>query len=507
MRAAIELKAFVREAANLLRREKDLAAFEVYCSSSEHRVLRLNYTSDIPSRGVEEFKSLDADGFAVRIVVIQGDKRLTGSGWCAGELTLDSVRATLARARESLIDDPHFPGLPGDPRKLKPADSRPDALMRASDRLLASAAWKIVGDALTTFGTSAPLKLPRPGLVIGGDLSVIRDRIALSGSGLAEIRSDESAYFSSSVTVLIESLGAKGTASALGSSLEQMNAAANRLGREAAIHALKLRHGERPSPGNYRVVLGPQPVAEIINYMVMPSLTTHAFQAASSAYYGRFGKLVMDERIMLADDPLAEIGAVRRRITCEGLPAQKTVLINQGRLTGLLSTYYDTHRLLSDEACGEKLGATDCSRISFPPASAYRLGESVARRFDARPGATGTNVVMHARGGVSERELLGAVDDGLYIGRVWYTYPINGQRAGDFTCTISGDSQVIRGGRLAAPLAPNCLRINANIRQIFAHPIAIARRSEPSLVWGSAEAYYVPALAVGELSLTSVEGP
>ena len=78
------------------------------------------------------------------------------------------------------------------------------------------------------------------------------------------------------------------------------------------------------------------------------------------------------------------------------------------------------------------------------------------RRFDANPGSSATNVVMRARGGKSERELIRAVGEGIYVGRVWYTYPINGQRAGDFTCTVSGDSYLIRNGVLAAPLAPNC---------------------------------------------------
>ena len=114
---------------------------------------------------------------------------------------------------------------------------------------------------------------------------------------------------------------------------------------------------------------------------------------------------------------------------------------------------------------------------------------------------------MRTRGGVDEKELIASVGDGIYVGRVWYTYPINGQRAGDFTCTISGDSCVIRDGKLAAPLAPNCLRINANIEQIFAKPFAVGKKSEPAIVWGAPEAYFVPALAVEGLRLFAVNPP
>ena len=72
------------------------------------------------------------------------------------------------------------------------------------------------------------------------------------------------------------------------------------LGRDAVRRALAISHGARPEAGKFRVVLGPQPVAEILNYMVMGSLTTGAFHAASSAYHAKFGAPVMDSRLSLA---------------------------------------------------------------------------------------------------------------------------------------------------------------------------------------------------------------
>jgi PmbA protein len=179
-------------------------------------------------------------------------------------------------------------------------------------------------------------------------------------------------------------------------------------------------------------------------------------------------------------------------------------MIRDGRLVGLISNFYDSHRLLTDEHRAERLGPAAPATIAFPVRSGYRLGESPARRYDAHPGSTGTNVIMRTKGGVDERELIAAVGDGIYIGRIWYTYPINGQRAGDFTCTVSGDSYVIRNGQLAAPLAPNCFRLNANIEQVFTKPLAVGKRSELAVVWGSPEAYFVPALALDGITLAQV---
>jgi predicted Zn-dependent protease len=504
MRSLAELKSFTREAARILARETDLASYEIYCATAEHRIARLNYTSDIPSRGLEEFKSLHADGFQLRIAM-RRDAHEIGAASEAGDFTSDSVRDALRRARSAAVVDPHFPGFPVVPLTRKPAPSEKSDLARAGDGAIAAAAWDVLDSALAAFAKRpASPRTESLGLIIGGDVSVIRDRIAIFNSNFTEVRTDESAHFNASVTSIIESLDAKGTATSLGDSTAAMRRDARVIGRDAVRRALALSHGARTAAGKYRVVLGPQPIAEILNYMVMGSLTTGAFHAASSAYHAKFGTPVMDSRLSLSDDPAFSAGAIRRRITCEGIPTRRVELIRDGKLVGLLSNFYDTHRMLTDEHRADKLGASAPAKLDFPPLSGYRLGEGGGRRFDSSPGSAGTNVVMRARGGVTDRELVRAVGDGIYVGRIWYTYPINGQRAGEFTCTVTGDSYLIRDGKLAEPLAPNCLRINANIAQVFEHPLAVGSRPRPATVWGSPEAYYVPAIAAGSIALAEV---
>jgi predicted Zn-dependent protease len=504
MRPLAELKSFTREAARILEREKDLASYEIYCATSEHRIARLNYTSDIPSRGLEEFKSIHADGFQLRISM-RRDPHEIGAASEAGDFTTDSVRDALRRARSAAVVDPHFPGFPAIPLVRKAAPSEKSDLARVGDGAIAAAAWDVLDGALAAFAKRpANPRTEHPGLIIGGDVSVIRDRIAIFNSNFAEVRTDESAHFNASVTSIIESLDAKGTATTLGDSTAAMRRDARVLGRDAVRRALALSHGARPAANKFRVVLGPQPIAEILNYMVMGSLTTGAFHAASSAYHAKFGAPVMDSRLSLIDDPVFSAGAMRRRISCEGIPTHRVELIREGKLVGLLSNFYDTHRMLTDDHRAEKLGSGAPAKLDFPPLSGYRLGEGGGRRFDASPGSAGTNVVMRARGGVIDSELVRAVGDGIYVGRIWYTYPINGQRAGDFTCTVTGDSYLIRDGKLAEPLAPNCLRINANIAQVFEHPLAVGSRPRPATVWGSPEAYYVPAIAAGSIDLAEV---
>ena len=383
-----ELRSFARESAAMLARQKDLADFEIYCSSGQELIARLNYTSDIPCRGVEEVKSSGADGFAIR-VVFRRNARESATACEAGDLSLESLRRTLDRARRQAVIDPHFPGLATGPKALGVRLVRPDGLMRAPDDAIVEAAWGILRAALNAFARRTPSSLPLPGLILGGDVTLLRDRIALAGSHFADIRADESAHFRASVTALIEALDAKGTASVLGSTRDELRRLAS-LGSRAVNGALKLQHGQRPSSGVYRVLLGPQPVAEILNYMVIPSLTAGAFHAASSAYQSRFGASVMDSRLSLIDDAQARRGAVYRQISCEGLPTRRVELVRDGRLVGLLSNFYDARRLVADEDRQDKLGPQAESGIEFAPVNGYRLGDGGGRRFDVNPG-TATN--------------------------------------------------------------------------------------------------------------------
>ena len=103
-------------------------------------------------------------------------------------------------------------------------------------------------------------------------------------------------------------------------------------------------------------------------------------------------------------------------------------------------------------------------------------------------------------------ELLRRVGDGLYIGRIWYTYPINGLRAGDFTCTVVGDSFIIRDGRLAAPLKANTLRINDNVTRLLGAVLGTTKDARGMLVWGADEIVYAPAIAVSGVHVDAIAG-
>jgi PmbA protein len=115
-----------------------------------------------------------------------------------------------------------------------------------------------------------------------------------------------------------------------------------------------------------------------------------------------------------------------------------------------------------------------------------------------------SNIVLEGRAPVSHDELLRRVGDGLYIGRIWYCYAINGPRAGDFTCTVVADSYIIRNGRMAAPLKPNVIRINDNIATFLNNVVGVTRDAKGTIVWAADEVVYAPEIAVSGVRIDAI---
>ena len=180
------------------------------------------------------------------------------------------------------------------------------------------------------------------------------------------------------------------------------------------------------------------------------------------------GQQVASRQLHLYDDGAAPGLAASKAITDEGLPTGRTDLIRDGVLSGLLSNDYNYQRMLRDPKCRDKLGLDPGQAAqAIAPRNGFRPGAGGGRDFSSPPSITSTNLVVEGQNGLSHEELLCQVGNGIYIGRIWYTYPVNGINAGDFSGTVVGDSYVIRDGKLAEPIRPNTLRMNDNVLRVI----------------------------------------
>ena len=96
------------------------------------------------------------------------------------------------------------------------------------------------------------------------------------------------------------------------------------------------------------------------------------------------------------------------------------------------------------------------------------------------------------------------VVDGLYIGRIWYTYPVNGIGAGDFSGTVVGDSYIIKDGRIVAPLKPNTIRMNENIHNVLNKILGIGAARRGTVRWASDQVTWAPEVAVEDFHVNEI---
>jgi len=411
------------------------------------------------------------------------------------------------------VHDPAFTTLPVPTSERRTLTKYHDPkAMDLKDTDLVHAGWQVLTHALDAFKEAAPLqamtsprqKLRDLGLIVGGDVTVLLERMAIGSSRLPKVQTDESTLITSFVTAMVEREGAKGSGYACSTRLNNLRGTA---GTEAAKNAVAAVGGVRIKDGEYAVILGPQPVTDLTNNLLLPSLSVGAFYDCSSAFHGHLGRKVASETLTIYDHGALPGHMGSKGLTCEGLPTGRTDLIKDGMLVGLLSSFYETERLLHDPEGKSKLGAPPEEHMrAMVPRNGFRFTGSGGRRFDLAPSVSPTNVMIEGRDKKTLEDLLYEVRDGVYIGRIWYTYPINGLRSGDFTTTVIGDSFLIKDGKLGAPLKANTVRINDNIHHVLQNISGIAKKGKGTVVWAADEVVYAPEIAVSRLKLTEIAG-
>ena len=513
MRTAAELARAAQEAFELARAQPDVSEVEVFVGANGALLTRLNYTSHIPCNGVEEPKSVESYGLGIQAVFDTPGGRLLGFGSEPSDLSAAGAARALDKARQAAVLDPEFVSLPRPVSGTRTLiDYHDPELMDVSDERLVAAGWSVVQGALRTFLASTRLgalaegdeALRRLGLILGGDVTILQERIALASTHLPGVQTDESALITAYVTAMVESAEAKGSGWSTATRLADFTEEA---GVEAAQAAIDAIDGERVPSGRYAVVFGPQPVADLLNNIVVPACHASSFYSSSTPFLGRLGQPVASPLLSIYDHGALPGRLGSKGITCEGLPTGRTDLIRQGVLAGCLANWYESRRLLRDPALKDKLGvAGERATAALVPRNGFRFGEGGGRQFDNQPGVAASNMIVEGREPISREELLRRVGDGLYIGRIWYTYPINGLRAGDFTCTVVADSYIIRDGRIAEPIKPNTIRINDNIATFLNNVVGVTKDVKGTIVWGTDQATYAPEIAVSDVRVDHIAG-
>ena len=498
MKELRELEQSVERAIALLKTQPEIKSAQVFASANNRLWTRLNYTSHIPCNGLEEPKSTDDYGIGIQIVLDSPDGTMVGFGSEERDLSLEGVKLALEKAKQGAIVDPEFQCLPQATREKRCLFQYHDPMiMGITNQGLVEAGWKILDGAIGSFLGSETLRsvasnktLNDLGLIIGGDLSVLQERMAIGSYEMPDVQSDESAFISAYVTSMVEKGDAKGSGYSVYLKLKDLSGKA---GSEAAQNAINSLNGIRLPSGDYPVIFGPQPTAELLSHLIIPSCTTSSFYSRQSCFLGKLGSQVASEILTVIDKGNAPGLSGSKGITCEGLPTGETTLIKKGVLSGLLSEWYEYQRISNDPNAKEKLGVDPVDfRHALIPRNGFRFARGGGRNFGMLPSASATNIVFESPISTDLETLIRKVKRGILVGRLWYTYPIHGLRAGDFTSTLTADSYFIEDGQIKAPVKVNTLRINDNIANILMGIRGMTSDTRPTILWAADEMVYAP---------------
>jgi PmbA protein len=493
-----QLEKSVQEAIAFLKTQPDIKSALAYASANNRLWTRLNYTSHIPCNGLEEPKSTSDHGIGIQIVTDGPEGKRVGFGSEERDLSLEGIKLALEKAKQGAIVDPEFHSLPkptGEKRTL--FNYHDPAVMDITAEGMVEAGWKVLDGAVNSFLGSQALKKVAPqgalrdlGLIAGGDVTILQERMAVVSYEMPEVQSDESASVTAYVTAMVEKGNAKGGGYSVHVKLNELGGQA---GSEAAQNAINSMGGVRVPSGDYAVILGPQPVAELLDNLIIRACTVSSFYSFESCFLGKLGSRIASDMLTVVDRGNARGLVGSKGITCEGLPTGETVLIKKGVLSGLLSDWYEYQRMMNDPKAKEKLGVSPAEfRQAMIPRNGFRFSRRGGRNFDALPDASATNIVFESPEGANLDALVKQVKKGILVGRLWYTYPVNGLRAGDFTSTITADSYLIEDGRIKAPIQVNTLRVNDNVRNVLMGIRGVTKDTRPKVSWGGDQIMYAP---------------
>ena len=365
----------------------------------------------------------------------------------------------LARAAETATaiarlqpENPAFPGLPG-PQPVEPLHPYSEATASYSPEQRARAV-KVVCDLAV-----------EAGLVASGAFSTSPSELAVANSlGLFAYDASTRAH----LTTVVMSDDSSGYAERTAVDVTAIDVEA--LAREAVQKAIRSRNPVAVEPGEYRVVLQPYAVEEMLSYLAYMGLGALAVQEGRSFLNGRFGEQLAAPSVDLWDDGRDPRG-LPVAFDFEGVPKRRVALFERGVAREVV---YDRQTAAREgrESTGHALPAPN----TFGPLP--------------------TNMFLDA-GDAADADLLAGVDRGIWVTRFWYVNVVHPTQTILTGMTRDG-TFLIERGELARPIRN--LRFTTSVLDALASVERIGR--EPLLLPGWGGGNLVPALRVGRFTFS-----
>lgn len=372
--------------------------------------------------------------------------------------SLARCAAAAVEAARHAPQDPGFPGLPTDDSAETPGRDRAGVIACDTARR-ASAVAAIIAE-------SAALGLTAAG-------SVARNAYTLAvANSLGVSRTTEAGDVRATVLSMGDS-GGSGWASWLGSNTAGFDPTA--LGHRAADIAARSAEPTTLDPGSYTVVLAPEAVSDILDFMGYLGFGAKSLAEGGSFMVDAIGKAVVDSRVSIYDDAHSP-ETIGIPFDFEGVTRQRVSLIEAGVVRGPVTDSYYAARL----------GLPNTGH-ALPAPNPY--------------GPLPLNLAM-APGDSTEAEMIASVERGVYVTRFHYVNVEDPMKLVLTGMTRDG-TFLIEDGALTRPLKN--LRFTQGVLEALSHVGAVG--SERVLVGpGEGGATLVPALLLESWAFTGQTG-
>ncbi|MBN2821903.1 MAG: TldD/PmbA family protein [Coriobacteriia bacterium] len=304
-------------------------------------------------------------------------------------------------------EDPDFPGLPSPMEVVTPDRVHPSVRAFDASARAEAAAAIIAQSALRDLTAAGTVSATEYTVAVANSLGVN------VGMGVSTVRS----------TVLSMSAnGGSGWASHLSGAAGDFSPTA--LGDEAALLALRSDGAVSLDPGVYTVVLAPEAVSDILDFLGYLGLGAKPYAEESSFLSGKIGQKLLSPLISITDDATSA-ETLGLTFDFEGMPKQRTPLIDAG--VG--------RSPVTDSYWAAKLGLPNTGH-ALPAPNPY--------------GPMPMNLEI-AAGDARIEDMIGAVKRGVYVTRFHYVNVEDPVRAILTGMTRDG-TFLIEDGRLAQPV-------------------------------------------------------
>lgn len=323
------------------------------------------------------------------------------------DTSLAACCSAAVRAASAAPPDPDFPGLPA-PVAVDIPKRASEAAREFNPARRAEAVYALV--------RQSSLRLVQ---AAGGVASSV-STVAVANSLGADVGMETTSV---RATVLAQTdSGASGWASFCGPDPTALDAEA--LGVQAAELAQRSESPTDLEPGRYTVVLAPEAVADIVDFLGYLGFSARAYEEGRSFMSGHLGERIMSEHVSIIEDALAP-EASGLTFDFEGMPKRRVTLIDRGVAAGVVTDSYWA-------ACTGR----ENTGHALPAPNPYG---PVALDLQMAPGTATID------------ELISSVERGVYVTRFHYVN-VEDPLPATLTGMTRDGTFLIKDGALGAPL-------------------------------------------------------